>query len=67
MKRTASIRRDAVSRNGAFQFEEKVLSRRIVLIDRKGAIVMVTGMIYSYLFAEESMREGSYPSQITTD
>ena len=52
MTRTASIRRDAVSGNGAFQFEEKLLSRRIVLIDHKGAIVMVTGMIYSYLLAD---------------
>src|SRR5258708_29703045 len=50
MTQTASIRRDAVSRNGAFQFEEKLLSRRIVLIDHEGAIVMVTGMIYSHLF-----------------
>src|SRR5258706_10257582 len=52
MTRTASIRRDAVSRNGAFQFEEKLLFRRIVLIDHKGAIVMVVGMIHSYLFAD---------------
>jgi hypothetical protein len=35
MTQTASIRRDAVRRNGAFQFEEKLLSRRIVLIDHK--------------------------------